>query len=148
MKYSLRSYTYNDVDFILELKKLCLRWYIEKIYGWDEEAQRNKTIKELENNIDDVKIIVVDGIDIGVTGFCKGKECYCIGLMLVHPDYPNKGIATNILLGYIDIARKENKRIIIKTYKENRARKLYERLGFVQYKQDDTHVYLEINFNL
>lgn len=147
MEYSLRNSTYDDVDFILELKRLGLKCYIEKIYGWDEEVQRNKTLKELDANINAFKIIVVEGVDVGVTGFCKNNDCYYIGLTLIHPDYQNKGIATNILEGYIDIARKENKRIVIKTYKENRAKKLYERLGFIEYKKDDTHVYLEINFN-
>ena len=128
MKYSLRKCTYNDIDFILGLKRLGLKWYIEKIYGWDENIQREKTLKELNKNINAVKIIVVDEKDVGITTFSKENECYCVGLTLIHPDYQNRKIATDILSKYIDVARKENKRIVIKTYKENRARKLYERL--------------------
>jgi len=148
MKYILRECKLTDVEFILELKRLGLKWYIEKIYGWDEEVQKGKTLRELEKNISNMKIIVVDGSDVGVTTFSKNEEEYCIGLTLIHPDYQNKGMATDILQKYIDIARKENKRIMIKTYKENRARNLYERLGFRMYKEDDTHIYLEINFSL
>ena len=61
---------------------------------------------------------------------------------MIHPEYQNKGIATNILKEYIEIARKDNKKIILKTYKKNPARKLYERLGFKIYKEDETHVHL------
>lgn len=147
MKYDLRECKYDDLDFILELKRLGLKWYIEEVYGWDETIQRDLTVKELETNINNMKIIVVEGNDVGVTCFFECEEYYCIGLTLVHPNYQNNKIATNILLEYIDVARKQNKRIIIKTYKKNRARELYERLGFVQYKKDETHIYLEINFN-
>lgn len=52
-----------------------------------------------------------------------------------------------IVIDNIDIARKENKIIRIKTYKYNSAKKLYERLGFKQYNEDDTHIYLRIDFN-
>ena len=33
--YKKRDCTYDDLEYILVLKDLCLRWYIEKIYGWD-----------------------------------------------------------------------------------------------------------------
>lgn len=39
MKYNLRKCTFDDIDFIFELKKLCLKWYIEIVYGWDDESQ-------------------------------------------------------------------------------------------------------------
>lgn len=41
--------------------------------------------------------------------------------------------------------KKENKEILIKTYKYNPAKKLYERLGFKVYDEDNTHVYLKNN---
>ena len=44
MKYELRNYTYNDTDFILELKEYGMKWYIEKIYGWDKDVQKEKKL--------------------------------------------------------------------------------------------------------
>lgn len=146
-KYTLRECKYSDIDFIVELKKLGLKWYIEKIYGWGDEVQREKTIKELEENINNMKIIVIDGIDVGLTTFIRDEIVYCIGLTLIHPKYQNKKIATTILSSYIQMAKQDRKRIIIKTYKENPAKRLYERLGFKIYKTDDTHVHLEMDFS-
>ncbi len=37
MNYTLRECTFDDIDFIFELKKLCLKWYIDIVYGWDDE---------------------------------------------------------------------------------------------------------------
>lgn len=148
MNYTLRDCTYDDVEFILELKRLGLKWYIEKIYGWNENIQRQKTIQELNKNIKDMKIIIVDNKDVGITTFNKNEDFYSIGLTIIHPDYQNKKIATNILLKYIEMAKEDRKRIIIKTYKKNPAKRLYERIGFKKYDNDDTHIYLEIDFSL
>lgn len=94
--------------------------------------------------MNDIRIIRVNDKDVGVTAFHKNKDYYCIGLTIVHPDYQNMKIATSILSDYIECAKKDNKRIIIKTYKYNPAKKLYKRLGFKIYNEDKTHVYMEI----
>lgn len=146
MNYSLKNCTINDCNLILELKNLGMKWYIEKLYGWDYEIQRERTLQEINDNLDNMKIIVVNGHDIGVTTFSEYDNYFEVGLLIVHPDYQNNGIASSILNKYIEIARFNKKRIIIKTYKENPAQKLYKRLGFEIYKTDTTHIYLDINF--
>ena len=146
MKIEFRKCKQNDVSFILELKELGMKWYIEKIYGWNIEIQKEKTKREIEKFKDTMKIIVVDNQDIGVTNFFEDEGKYHVGLIIVHPDYQGKGIATKIINDYIDFTREKQKEILIKTYKYNPAKKLYEKLGFKQYDEDDTHVYLSINF--
>ena len=147
MKIKFRSCEYTDCDFILNLKELGMKWYIEKIYGWNTYVQREMTKNEIENHLSDMRIIIFNNIDIGVTTFYEENNEYVVGLIIVHPDYRGKGIATNIINEYIDIARNENKNINVKTYKYNPAKELYERLGFIIYNEDDTHVYLKIEFN-
>ena len=144
MNIKLRDCTLTDLELLLDLKRLCLRKYIEIHYGWDEEIQKQKTQKELANNLSNMKVITLDGIDIGITTFFEYEDYCQVGLLIIHPDYQNKGIATSIINDYIKYARENKKRIIIKTNIENPARKLYERLGFTIYETDNTHVYLEI----
>lgn len=143
---SFRNVIYDDCEFILKLKELCLKWYIEIIYGWDTNIQREKTKHELKKHIDDMKIIIIDNKDVGVTTFYEEDGEYVVGLIMVHPDCQGLGIGSKIINEYINIAKKENKRIIIKTYKLNPAKNLYERLGFKVYNEDSTHVYLDIDF--
>ncbi|MDE6863167.1 MAG: GNAT family N-acetyltransferase, partial [Eubacterium sp.] len=144
-KYTLRKFTMDDIDFIFELKKLCIKWYIDIVYGWNDEIQYVKTKNELNRNIDDMKIIFVDNIAVGVTTFSEEDVFYRVGLTMIHPDYQNKGIGRAVLKDYIKIAEKDNKKIIIKTYKDNPAQNLYKRLGFKVYHVDSTHIHLEIN---
>ena len=146
MKFDFRDCTFKDVDFILELKTLGMKWYIEKLYGWDINIQKQKTMEELYGHINDTKIITLNGQDIGVTTFIEYDDYYEVGLIAIHPNFQNMGIATCIINQYINTARLNGKRIIIKTYKENPAQNLYLRLGFKVYKTDDTHLYFEIVF--
>lgn len=145
MNYTLRECTFDDIDFIFELKKLCLKWYIDIVYGWDDEIQYIKTKNELNRNIDDMKIICIANIAVGVTTFSEEDGCYRVGLTMIHPDYQNKGIGSAVIKDYIKLAKKDNKKIIIKTYKDNPAQNLYKRLGFKVCHVDSTHIHLEIN---
>lgn len=147
MQIDFRKCEYSDLDYILKLKELGMKWYIEKIYNvWDIEFQKTATKKELDKHINDMRIILVDGSDAGVTTFFEEDNKYVVGLILIHPDYQGKGIATKIISEYIDTAKKDKKEIKIKTYKENPARRLYERLGFKIYEEDKTHVHMSIDF--
>ena len=65
----------------------------------------------------------------------------CIGMFAILPDYQGMGIGTQILTNVL----KENKdvRIYLKTYKENPARNLYQRVGFKKYDETETHWLME-----
>ena len=143
MNYKLRSCCLEDLEFILELKTLGMKWYIEKLYGWDLGLQREITKQEMNSKLEDIKIVTLGSKDIGVTTFSEYKDFYEVGLIVIHPDYQNKGIATSIIKKYINTAKMNKKRIVIKTYKENPAKNLYLKLGFTIFKTDKTHLYLE-----
>lgn len=147
MNIEFRGCTYSDVDFILNLKELCIKWYIEIIYGWDIDIQREKTIHELDRHKDDIRVIQLDQKDAGITTFYEEDNKYVVGLIMVHPDYQGLGVGSKVIKDYITKAKKEKKDILIKTYKYNSAKKLYERLGFKIYKEDETHVYMQIEFS-
>lgn len=146
MDFTLRDCLMSDAKFILKLKELGMKWYIEKLYGWNVDVQMEKTIAELGENLNNMKIIVAEGKDIGVTTFTEYDNYFQVGLIVLHPDFQNKGIASQIIKNYIEIAKNKHKRIIIKTFKENPAQNLYKRLGFQVYETDNTHLHLEINF--
>lgn len=146
MEFTLRNCTMSDLDFIVKLKELGMKWYIEKLYGWNEEIQKEKTLEELNKYINDMKIVMVNNADAGITTFSEFEDYFQVGLTMIHPDFQNKGIATKIISGYIEIARLKKKRIIIKTFKENPAQRLYQHLGFKIYKTTESHLLLDITF--
>ena len=75
-------------------------------------------------------------------GFYNGKEIenntFVIGNICVKPEYQNKGIGTAILKEIIFENKEKN--IKLQTFKINeRAIKLYEKIGFEKINENKTH---------
>ncbi|HOP10128.1 MAG TPA: GNAT family N-acetyltransferase [Oscillospiraceae bacterium] len=145
MQYGFRKCTQSDYDFLYSLKEKCFRWYVEIIYGWEDEYQKRALQKEMNKLIDDMNIIQVGGKDIGLfTCYTDENGDCCIGLFAILPEYQNQGIGSAILKDKLAENRINNVRTYLKTYKENPARFLYHRLGFTIYGETETHYLLEV----
>lgn len=142
MEYTFRKCNETDIKFIYELKEKCFKWYIEKIYGWNKQMQIELTQKEMDEHLADMSIIQYKGRDIGLFTFYYDEiGDACVGMFAILPEYQGKGIGTQILINILE----ENKkvRIYLKTYKENPARNLYQRVGFRKYDETKTHWLME-----
>lgn len=140
--YNLRECTREDVDFIYELKKEGFEWYIKDLEGWDEEKQREIIHNEMDAHLSDMNIIRYDFEDVGLFTYYEdeNKDIF-IDMIALMPKARNRGIGSN-LLQYL-IVNNSNKRLYLRTYKENPARQLYIRKGFVKYDETDTHWWME-----
>lgn len=142
IKYTFRKCKGTDFQFIYDLKEKCFKWYVEKIYGWNENTQIELTQKDMAEHLADMSIIQYEGKDIGLfTFYCDDMGDAYIDTFAILPEYQGKGIGTQILLDVLE----ENKgvRIYLKTYKENPARNLYRRVGFRKYDETETHWLME-----
>lgn len=142
MKYTFRPCVLGDFDFLFMLKKDNFRRYIEEIWGWNEEEQKNRLKEDLKKHLDHKKIILLDDKPIGVyvTHFTENGDLF-INEISILKEYQNKGIGTNIISKQL----KENKgtRTILQVFKNNPAKKLYEKLGFKVYNETETHYQME-----
>lgn len=142
MKYTFRPCVLDDFDFLFMLKKDNFRRYIEEIWGWNEEEQKNRLKEDLKIHLDHKKIILLDDKPIGVyvTHFTEKGDLF-INEISILKEYQNKGIGTNIISKQL----KENKgtRKILQVFKNNPAKKLYEKLGFKVYNETETHYQME-----
>ncbi len=142
MKYTFRPCVLDDFDFLFMLKKDNFRRYIEEIWGWNEEEQKNRLKEDLKKHLDHKKIILLDDKPIGVyvTHFTENGDLF-INEISILKEYQNKGIGTNIISKQL----KENKgtRTILQVFKNNPAKKLYEKLGFKVYNETETHYQME-----
>ncbi|MCM1276658.1 MAG: GNAT family N-acetyltransferase [Lachnospiraceae bacterium] len=126
----------------MELKRKCFRWYVEKIYGWEEDKQLELTKKEMRDNLSAINIIQVEGQDVGIFTIIQDENGDClIETLAILPEYQKHGLGTKILED--TISKHQNTRLYLKTYKENPARFLYERVGFHKYDETNTHWLME-----
>lgn len=141
MKTTTRQVAGADYDFLFALRIEAMGSYAEKIYGWDEDTQKEyfrKTFKP-----EDMKIIQWAGIDVGMCYVVEKDDCYFIKRMEILLKYQNRGIGTEILRKILKRAEQQNKTVRLRVFKINPARRFYERHGFQITGETETHYQME-----
>ena len=143
MDYQLRKAISNNNKFIYDVKKVSIYKYVDEIWGWNENIQKDFFAKDFMN-LEEFDIICHNGIDIG---FVQPSNCNnSINITEIHiiPEYQGKGIGTNIIKELINEGKLTNKFITLGCFKNNiRAKNLYFKLGFDLAKETSTHFVLE-----
>lgn len=138
VKYLLREAEDTDIDFIYEIKKKYLYQYVEMLFGWDEEYQRNEF--ESDFNMYDFRIVVLDDESVG---FVQTKENeYRINITEIHilPGYQGKGLGSLIINDINERAARNGKYVSADCFIANeRACNLYRSLGFSLMEKTSTH---------
>lgn len=141
--------TVDDAEEILSLQKLAYQSEAE-IYDDFTIPPLTQTLEEIKRDFESQIFLkaVTDGRIMGsVRGFVREGTCY-IGRLIVHPDFQNQGIGTQ-LMGRIEEVFKEAQRFEIFTgHKSERNLYLYEKRGYQRFKtvkanEKLTIVYLE-----
>lgn len=137
--FTARPYEPGDYEFVYQLKKLCYRNYVEALWGWNEDDQRARFARFMEEGAGEMMAILLkDGQAVGMTNYeFSGAGTLDICNICLLPQCRGKGIGTALLGRYI--AQSTRPVLTLQVYKNNPARRLYERLGFRTYEETDTH---------
>lgn len=144
MEYNFRNCTLDDFDFLFNLKKDNFKWYVDKIWGWNDNDQKQRLMQDLNEHLEHKRIIIVDGKPIGVyvVHITDDGDLF-INEISILKEYQNKGIGRKILENQLEENRKKGIRTILQVFKDNPAKKLYESLGFTVYGETETHYQME-----
>ena len=115
-------------EFALHLYLLTMRPYVQELTVWDEQEQRARFAAQWKR--DEVKIISLDGKDVGWLQVAEMPTEIRLQKFFVSPQYQRSGIGSEILSTLLATWRSTGKKIVLKVLKNNPARRLYERLGF------------------
>lgn len=136
--HNLRKAEETDIDFMMELKRATLKVYIDQIWGWEEEYQRNDTLECFY--LGNTKIISVNGITIGIVETNTVDNIFHIVELEILPEYQGKGIGSAIICEIIKNEKSKSREIEVGCFKINSsAINLYKRMGFRIYNETDTH---------
>ena len=137
----LRAAASGDREFLWEVHRTALRPAVEATWGWDETFQVHYFTEHFTTS--DWFIVSVDGVDAGVLQFsAKGDHLFLASVALL-PEHQGCGIGTDLVNMVLAEGRQRNLPVRLQVLKVNRARKLYERLGFEAYGESETHVFME-----
>ncbi len=144
MEYSFRNCTLDDFDFLFELKKQNFKWYVDKIWGWNDNDQKKRLKQDLEEHLAHKRIILIDNKEVGIYAVhtTENGDLF-INEISILKEYQNKGIGRKILEEQLKENRQKGIRTILQVFKDNPAKSLYEKLGFKVYGETETHYQME-----
>jgi len=138
----LRKAMDNDSELAYQIKKAAFREYVEKVWGWDENIQRQ--LHERRFSSQDFQVIQVSDIDIGILAVVRQADCLKVNQMYIMPEYQGKGIGAECILRIIEDATLSKLPIRLQVLKVNsRASAFYQRLGFKSTGETKTHILME-----
>jgi putative acetyltransferase len=138
---SLRPAGAEDRDFVERVYFETQRWIIEALFGWRGQEQERANFAD-GYDADTTQVIVVDGEDAGWLTVQRGADIE-LGSLYLAPERQRKGLGTKLVQELIDEATLARLPLKLSTAKINPARNLYERLGFVEVREDRYKIYME-----
>jgi len=91
----------------------------------------------------DFSVIVVDGADAGRLYVDRSSEEIRVVDIAVLPAFRGRGIGGTLLGAVLDEAREASRTVVIHVEHMNRARTLYDRLGFVPVEEVGVYIRME-----
>jgi ribosomal protein S18 acetylase RimI-like enzyme len=139
---TLRPATEQDSELVYAIKKTAFRAYVEQTFGWDEAAQRAKHSENF--NPATIHIISYKSADVGWIGVERANAFIYVDNIHILPEYQNLGIGTILLKRHLAEGAERNIPVTLRVLKvNNRARALYQRLGFSVTSEIETHFLME-----
>jgi GNAT superfamily N-acetyltransferase len=136
-RYTLRPATAQDYAFLWTLHKLALGPYVAEVYGWDDAVQEPLFRERFDPA--HRQIIVVDGRDAGVLEVSEREDGVFLDTIELMPAYQGQGLGGAVVEDVLAEAHTAGRSVTLRVFKVNPARRLYERLGFVEAGQSETH---------
>jgi len=138
----LRKATADDSEFAYQTKKAAFREYVEKVWGWDEDEQRQ--LHERRFASQDFQVIQVSGIDVGILAVVRQPGCVKVNQIFIVPEYQSRGIGAACIMRIIEDAAASKLPVRLQVLKVNsRAFAFFQRFGFRRIGESDTHILME-----
>ena len=138
MDTTRRPSTEDDKDFLFALARAAYTDVVTRQFGyWDEQYQRERFDESWRRGR--FVIILFNGEQAGAVWTEWREDHAYIGEIQVLPEYQHRGIGTAYVREIQQAASLRGMPVRLQVLKFNRARRLYERLGFRYCGENETH---------
>jgi len=138
----LRKAAPSDSEFAYRTKKAAFRQYVEQVWGWDEEEQRQLHLRRFSSQ--EFSVMQLSGVDVGIMAIVHELDCVKLNQIFILPEYQRRGIGTACIMRVIEDAAAAGLSVRLQVLKVNsRAIAFFQKLGFNSIGESDTHFRME-----
>ena len=139
---SFRKAHASDSEFVFAVKEAAYREYVEQVWGWDDNYQRERHNREFASY--NLYILQFCGTDVGFLITSCASDTLKVNQIFILPEYQGRGIGSACMTRIVDDAGLEGKSVVLKVLKVNtRGIALYQRLGFTIVGEDSIYFQME-----
>lgn len=134
----------SDREYARTVHHSAYRDVVQRQFGnWDENQQDDYFEKAWTTNAHE--ILLGDGEPCGYVSVKRDPDSLTILEVVIDSQFQNQGIGSAYIASIQKEASNKGVPLMLEVLTHNRARALYERLGFLEYSQTDTHVQMRWN---
>lgn len=140
MAYQLIPASIEDEVWLERLRRdVYQELFMATFGGWDE-ARHARQFGECLNR-GGISIIGVDGARVGMIQLFDQPDAVEVGEIQIQPSHQNQGIGSRVLQDTIARAHEQRKKVLLSVaLKNERAYRLYQRMGFQKIAHNETHI--------
>lgn len=139
----VRPVTDEDRDLLWLIHCTAMRPAVEATWGWDEPFQRRYFEEHWGTTFR--QVIRFNGQDVGMLSYESRPDHLFLGNIALLPAFQGRGIGAKVIRDIMSEARRRGVAVRLQVLKANRARRLYERLGFEADGETTTHVQMSLH---
>ena len=128
LEFSFRRVAPQDFAFCWSTYREAMKPLTVELMQWDDASQR-RAIEEALGD-EGASILVAGDADAGWLHVTETRRNIHLGHLYLAPQQRSRGLGTKFLRWMGERAKRKDKNFTLEVLKNNRARGLYERLGF------------------
>ena len=137
----MRQATADDYDLIYRLHVEAMRDVVTRQYGWNEAIVSAMFREWFDPTM--IRLILVDEQPAGFLAVRDDPTRVFLSNIELAPAYQGRGLGAAVIRAVLDDAQERGQPIDLQVHKINRARRLYERLGFTAVGETETHYLMQ-----
>ena len=140
--FAIAKTTNPDLQDYIAIKKHCYEKYVDEYFGgWVDEVAIEIDTKAFNKMIESTcfqKVMLHDNI-VGFWGFDEKSDVIDEVTIQLITEVQGQGVGTCYLEQLVALSNKTIKPTLLRVFKSNPARVLYERFGFMVYDENASH---------
>ena len=143
MRYRMRDATSADEAWLEGVRRRAYADLFDATWGgWDEARHARHFSESMKRG--HISIIELDGERAGMVQLVEASGALEVGEIQIDPRHQNRGLGTRVLLDVISGAHAQGRDVRLSVgLKNEKAIRLYERLGFQPVGRSDSHLHME-----